>query len=97
MLHALIAIGFLVLAIGSGMDRFDTGAPPSSLESGVDAAARVLMLPLSLVWNQWMSEHLPDVFEWLLLVVNSAIWGFGATSLLMLFAVRIQRRRRLAQ
>ena len=38
-----------------------------------------LAYPLVALWTPWMGRHMPNFLEWILFILNSALWGFGMT------------------
>jgi len=73
--HATVALG-LMYAMAVGMARFDSPASHRTLaEVAADSVGRVLMAPGSFIWTDWASKNLPNMFEWLLFIANSALWA----------------------
>ena len=82
-IHHFLSIGLVAVAFGSGMEAF--GNPdyhPSMVERVADTLAGIVMQPGMSLWTPWMSEHMPDVVEWGVCVLNSLLWGAGLTFLL---------------
>ena len=82
-IHFLLSIGSVAVAFSSGMEAF--GNPdylPSMVERVANTLADIMMQPGMSLWTPWMSEHMPDVVEWGVCVLNSLLWGAGLTFLL---------------
>jgi hypothetical protein len=71
--HALLMLG--LFAFGFDLSAVD-GVEPPRVKQLAMMAAGVLMLPGRLLWTAWASKNLPNGVQWLLLVANSALWGF---------------------
>lgn len=71
--HFLISMVCLLYSFGAGMERFDNPPPASWAETSAAAVADVLFLPGSLLWTSRDSQNLSSLFEWLLLLANSAL------------------------
>lgn len=87
-MHAVVTLGLLLYAM-QGLSRLD-GFEATQGAATAAMAADVLMLPGRLSWTPWVSKNLPNAFEWLLFVANSALWGFAIS----LMAGMIPRRDR---
>ena len=77
-LHFVTAMACTLGAFTRGMNRFDgaeTNKDMMEVLSGI--GAEILTAPGRFLWTPWASKNLPDVFEWLLLISNSLLWGFA--------------------
>src|SRR4030095_11826337 len=92
--HGTVTLGLMAYAVAVGLPRFDhPELDPTFGETAANVATHVLMLPGRLVWTSWASKNLPNVFESLLLIANSAVW---ATIGVSVTAWIIDRRDRIA-
>ena len=77
--HFIIMLASLLLAYGSGMEEFDNpDYQPTVVERVAEAICPVLMQPAASLWTPWMTKHMPNIVEWLLVLANSILWGFVA-------------------
>ena len=82
LVHMVVTIVCIVHSYAAGVARFDDPALPEGfLEQVTAAAARVLALPVRLVWGRWASENLPDAAEWLAMALNSILWGAAVAAI----------------
>lgn len=77
--HAFLSVGLMVFTFSAGMDRFESGAPPSLLEKSTLFFSNVLFLPIA-----YPLAHLAPsavrhvfggVFGYFPILLNSLIWG----------------------
>ena len=74
--HFIVLIVCFMTAFTLGMERFDKGdAHESAVEYVTGSLTNILMSPGKYIWTPWASKNLHDVFEWMLLIANSALWG----------------------
>lgn len=74
--HFILLVVCYMTAFTLSMDRFDQyDAKVSAAEYISGSLAEILMSPGRYLWTSWASTHLHNVFEWLLLFANSALWG----------------------
>lgn len=88
---AHLALSFITFAVmfGLGMDRFDHGGEPSLAEQAASYVLIVLSFPLTML--AYLSPlRLPVILQFLIVIANSAIWGWLGGELL----IRIWRRWR---
>jgi hypothetical protein len=82
LIHFVILAVCFNFAFILGMDRFDAGITERSLiESVTETLTGVLSLPGRYLWTSWASKNLPNIFEWLLVVCNSLLWGFASAKI----------------
>ncbi|MHC4229588.1 MAG: hypothetical protein ACYSW0_19320 [Planctomycetota bacterium] len=79
----LAACHFVLLGVvfsishSAGMEEFDNpDRVPTTVEKVSGAVLMVLWQPAYSLWTPWMSKHLPNIVEWVLLFANSLLWGF---------------------
>ena len=51
-------------------------SPPYQLAKLAGSVAGLLMMPVKLVWTPGVSRLMPDVVEWILVLMNSYLWGW---------------------
>jgi hypothetical protein len=74
--HATVALGLMMYAMGVGMARFDSPASDRKVaEIAASSVAHVLMAPGYFIWTAWASKNLPNILERLLFIANSALWA----------------------
>ncbi|WP_028115214.1 hypothetical protein [Ferrimonas senticii] len=65
-----------IISFSIGMAQFESAQPQFSwLQWGCDAVVGLLTWPTRWLWTPWASTHLPNSFEWLLLLVNCGLWA----------------------
>lgn len=75
-IHLLVLAMCFLAAFTLSMERFDTGnASQSTAEYITGLVTNILMAPGKYVWTSWSSKNLHNAFEWLLVIVNSGLWG----------------------
>jgi hypothetical protein len=52
------------------------GIEPTRGKQIAMTAVGVLMLPARLLQTEWAGENFPTALQWLLLIANSALWGY---------------------
>jgi hypothetical protein len=72
-LHFVLLFGLFFY--GFDLSPIDTGIPSPASKVISMKVAGFLMMPMMALWNQWMSENLPNSLEWLFVFLNSALWG----------------------
>ena len=90
--HLLLTVVLFGVAAGMSLSRLDSGGAPSLLEQAASLVTDVLLLPVArpviefapASWN-------PGLWGYLILVLNSAIWGMVGS--LLLSRLRSQSRR----
>lgn len=76
--HFLVLTVCFLTAFTLGMERFDKGdANESAMEYVSSTLTNILMSPGKFIWTSWASKNLHDIFEWILLIANSAVWGIA--------------------
>lgn len=85
-IHLALSVGLLVFTFTAGMDRFDTGAPPTLFEKSAVFVSNVLFWPIVFPFTHWSPFFIRNVFGglfgYLPMVVNSLLWGAGGWWLL---------------
>ena len=74
----LVTLGIVFfITFADGMEQFDNPERMlTTVEKVAHAVLMVLWQPAYSLWTPWMSKHMPDIFEWMLLFANSMLWGF---------------------
>jgi hypothetical protein len=93
-LHAVVTMACITYAFGASMQRFDN--PELSIgpsERIVSLAASALTLPGRLLWGPWTVSVMPDAFEWIVFLANSALWGWCLVTLASWIEISGTRRR----
>jgi hypothetical protein len=92
--HAATSIGLFMLDFSRGMSRFDSGLPPSWVDSLLSRLSNVFLSPLFLlVARSWIGNTVfSGILGYLPLLANSVLWALGAWWLLQL-ARRLAARR----
>ena len=92
--HFILAMACFAFSFGDTMRRFDEGvAERTPLLALVDKLGKILMEPGMMIWRTLPASRLPNVIEWLLVLANSALWGFA----IAFVVVRIVTRRSIRQ
>ena len=74
--HLFILIVCLIISFSLGMERFDTGEMDKTpIEFVTGSVTNILIVPGVYLWTPWASRNLPNIFEWLLFIGNSGLWG----------------------
>jgi hypothetical protein len=73
MLHFGAMAVFMFVAMGLGMNRFDSGGDPSIIETITRAITNILVFPGFYVYSAAGSRN--DLFEWVTVIANSVLWG----------------------
>jgi len=74
--HLTLLIACLLISYSLSMGRFDTGdMSESTTELITGVLTNILMSPGKYIWTPWASKNLHNIFEWLLLICNSGLWG----------------------
>ena len=95
-IHGVVTLSCMTYAIAASSASFDgPTVPPGFAAGSAKAAVLVLTLPGRLVWTSWASQNLPNAVEWLLFIVNSAVWG-AVVLVAGTRAIRFARRRTAA-
>lgn len=89
-LVALWVVFFITFA--AGMEQFDNPERMlTTVEKVAHAVLMVLWQPAYSLWTPWMSKHMPDILEWMLLFANSMLWGF-VLALLICLVFRVKHK-----
>jgi len=85
-IHAFLSVGLMGFTFSAGMDRLDTGAPPTLFEKSAVFVSNVLFWPIVYPLTHWAPFFIRKVFGglfgYLPMVVNSLLWGAGGWWLL---------------
>ena len=74
--HFLVLTVCFLTAFTLSMERFDKGdTNESAAEYVAGSLTNILMAPGMYIWTPWASKNLHNVFEWMLVIANSALWG----------------------
>jgi len=75
--HLMILLASILISFTSSMDRFDTGTKNiSTLELITGTISKALSFPGRHLWELVPKNNILNIFEWLILICNSALWGF---------------------
>jgi tellurite resistance protein TehA-like permease len=75
------------------MDQFDRGVVSESAFTWLAGVLfAVLSQPLAGLLTGWMSRNMSTVAQWGLILLNSAMWGFGLAFLILLMRVLLKKR-----
>lgn len=78
-IHLALSVGLMVFTFSTGMDRFDSGAPPSLMENLALFFSNVLFWPIVYPLTHWAPSTVRHVFGGVLgyfpILLNSLIWG----------------------
>lgn len=89
--HAALSIELFVLAFGSGMERFDSSASPSTGERLLEGLVTILHAPLvTLALPQSPAGWFPGLWGYIPFLLNSLLWA----AVLVWTARLYQSRRR---
>ena len=92
--HLVITLLLAVASFGRTMAHFDAGTLPegtdAQMSSAMDLVVTLLMTPGMAVYALVPSALQSSPVEWTLMLLNSALWGFG---LLLLWRLVTRRRR----
>jgi hypothetical protein len=76
------------------MDEFDGKITElSAFQSFACHVADILVQPGYSLWTPWMSKNLPNACEWVLFLLNSALWGFGSVLLVCFLLIKRKSSR----
>lgn len=76
--HFVTSIVLLFYVFGTGMARFDSGAPASMTESAAGWAFAVLSFPLLSLLERMPAARFPGPWGYVPFVANSCVWGLAA-------------------
>ncbi len=95
-IHLAVTFVLLLYVLADGLGPPDdlTVPPPSPLAESAGMLLKVLMQPLVSLWNKWMSQHVPNLVEILLFLLNSCVWGFPIAILWDRLRRRLRRPQR---
>lgn len=76
--HSCLSVGLSLAAFTNGMDRFDSGLPPTFLEKVVETLSDVFLSPLFklAIKSRLLGELFSGRLGYLLFVANSVLWAF---------------------
>jgi len=94
--HSCLSVGLSLAAFTDGMDRFDSGLPPTFLEKVVETLSDVFLSPLFKlsIKSRLLGELFPGRLGYLLFVANSVLWAFLVWWLLAFLARSFAARPR---
>ena len=97
-IHLVITFSLFFWSFNKTMEAFDNPYTEVSLiysviEPAITLMVNILMQPCLSVWTPWMSKHMPDLIEWVLVLLNSALWGFVLSAFWELINRRSKRRQ----
>lgn len=92
--HAMLTVGLFVVSAGSTMGAHDLGAPPSLLGRAASMGVTILLLPLALPVSSWLAASaVAGFWSYVILGLNSLVWGFATVYLLRWWRRRSHRTR----
>ncbi|GEM_PF-3303454 len=74
--HLVVSFILFGVLFSAGSDRFDRGGEPASWEQPTEVLLGILSFPIVLV-VRISPMRFPALIQNLLVLVNSALWGFG--------------------
>lgn len=75
-LHATCAMASLLFSFSRGMARFDNPTlPETHADSATSHVADFLFQPAMFVWDAIGVKSASSLLEWVVLLLNSALWG----------------------
>ena len=75
-IHFVVTIATGSMGYIHKMQRLDSPDHyPSKLEHAFRSIADILMQPVISLYTPWMSQNHPNGFVWVLLLLNSLLWG----------------------
>jgi hypothetical protein len=94
--HSCLSVGLSLLAFINGMDRFDSGLPPTFLEKVVETLSDVLRSPLFklAMKSRLLGELFSGLLGYIPFVANSVLWAFLVWWLLAFLARSFAARPR---
>ena len=87
-IHAVASIVLLVYVFGTGMARFDSGAPAGALESVAGAVFTILSFPLISLLERVPSARFPGLWGYVPFLANASLWGLAAVAVRARLAAR---------
>ena len=85
--HLVVSFTLFAALFSAGMDRFDRGGEPAFWERPTEVLLGVLSFPIVLA--VWISPaRFPALIQNMVVLVNSALWGFGIAWICCRFKVR---------
>lgn len=75
--HLFLSMAMFVTVMGIGMRHFDAGTEPTFFENTLAFVVKMLMHPGMALWPFLRADMMPWYAEWLLILANSALWGFA--------------------
>ena len=74
-IHLAVLIAFFIVSFSAGMDELDEKGEITIFETISQKLTVILMSPMYLLWNSWASQHIHNVIENVLFILNSVVWG----------------------
>lgn len=65
-----------MISFSSQMARFENGLPATTIDSVLAFVVNILATPMVWYWNSRLSSDMGTVAEWMVIGVNSLVWGF---------------------
>jgi hypothetical protein len=89
LVHLMLTVGLFVVSAGSTMGAHDLGTPPSLVGRAASSGVTLLLLPLALPVSSWLTgPAVAGFWSYVILGLNSLVWGFAT-----MYLVRWWRRR----
>ncbi len=74
-LHFAALAATFTLSFSSQMARFEDGSPATAFDSALSSIVNILATPMVWFWNSSISGAMGTMMEWLMIGLNSLIWG----------------------
>ena len=82
MVHLAVTIASFAWTFAMVSARFDDASiPETRFEVVTSALVQVLTMPARLIWERWPIA-LPGVIQWMVILLNSALWGIAAAAII---------------
>lgn len=82
LLHFMLGTVLLVYLLRKDFGIASSNAASDSLDSFLSPVVDVMWQPGLDLWTQHLVSYLPHIFSWILMALNSALWGFGLALLI---------------
>ena len=76
-IHLIVTIFVSILHGEMVMSAFDSGKDLPLIADVCEYSFVILAQPALSIWTSWMSKHMPDTVEWVVFLLNSALWGLA--------------------
>ena len=91
-IHVVTSIVLLFYVFGSGMARFDTGAPERATESIARWVFAVLSFPVLTLLERMPIARFPGLWGYVPVLANASLWGLAAIAIRRWLRARASQR-----